>query len=470
MSFGSALMQTKMYSAEATAVVSTGINENIGLAFSADNLAKSKAKQYQTLANSRNVAESALRKANLIGSAEAQLGRVSVAVPLDTAQIKISVTRDKPDEARNLADAWIVALAENVDKVENQKVDDSEITPNLGEASRVSVIKILPLAQAVQPTSPSSPKPQLYAAFGGLTGLLLGLGLVALSAFFDRRIRSAKTLEEDFGLSVVGTIPLSESIGSSRVLDRFSATSRRTSNKDFRITEAFKELRTNLQFMKPDKPPRIIVVTSCTPGDGKSTVAANIAQTLAESGEMVVLVDCDLRRPTVARTFDLVDGVGLTDVIVGRASLDDVLQLTDAEERLMVLGSGPTPPNPIEILASDRLGEVFQELSEHRILIVDAPPLLPVTDAAILAARFDGALMVVNAGQTTKEELAKAVDSLTKVHGEILGVVLNRVPTSKSESGHYRYYGSSYSYGSQNGARKPKTRSRKLSRAEKIGA
>lgn len=187
-------------------------------------------------------------------------------------------------------------------------------------------------------------------------------------------------------------------------------------------------------------------MTSPAPDDGKSMAAANLALAIAEMGTRVILVDTDLRRPTVADTFGITVQAGLTDVIVGRASITDVLQQSALNKHLLVLPAGMTPPNPAELLGSEALSDLLKELAKHAIVILDAPPLLPVTDAAILAARYDGAILVITAGKTTLEELNKAISTLERVNGTRLGVIINRVPTKGADRGQYGYYAGQYAY------------------------
>ncbi|MEA5453393.1 polysaccharide biosynthesis tyrosine autokinase [Sinomonas sp. JGH33] len=452
--FAWTLTQAKMFTSEASGVVSTGVNENLGLALSADNLAKSKATQYKSMAESRTVAERAVKLAGLDATPAAALARVTTSVPLDTAQIKVSVSWGDPDGARLLADSWIAALGREVERVENQEVDGA----GANAAGARSVIKILAFSPATAPSAPSSPNVRIAAAVGLLGGLVLSLFYAFVRGFFDRRIRSAAVIEDEFKVPVVGTIPVSEAIGSSRTIERASTRSAAATN--FRINEAFKGLRTNLKFMSPDRPPRIITVTSSLPGDGKSTVADNLAIALAAGGEPVILVDGDLRRPTVAKTFSLVENVGLTDVIVGDAEVEDVIQDHADYPNLRILGAGPLPPNPSEILSSEKMHSTMRALARDHFVIIDSPPLLPVTDAAVLAARFDGALIVVSAARTKKDEFAKAVETLERVNGHVFGTVLNRIPTKKAEAAYYNYYGQSYYY-SDSAERRPSARKRK---------
>ncbi|WP_259608242.1 MULTISPECIES: CpsD/CapB family tyrosine-protein kinase [Microbacterium] len=215
--------------------------------------------------------------------------------------------------------------------------------------------------------------------------------------------------------------------------------SARHTKAGFAITEALRTLRTNLQFMDVDHPPRRIVVTSALPGDGKSTVAANLAAMLAANGEHVALIDGDLRRPTVAATMGLVPGAGLTDVLAGRAELIEVLQRAPHTPGLIVLGAGTIPPNPSELLGSDRMRAVLDELAQHAIVIIDAPPLLPVTDGVILTHQADGAIIVVTVGKTTYDLVDKATAALEKVNGRVLGLVLNRVPLTSAGAKYYAY-------------------------------
>lgn len=446
-----ATFQTELYASDASGIVSTGATENVGLSVAADNLAKSKATQYKVLAESPVVRDAALKKAGL----EPGPGSISVAVPLDTPEIRFRVVRDDPFDAARLADAYVEALGDSVSDIENQSLPGAESSPRTSGAVR-SVVRVVPLLKAEANEAPSYPPTPLALAAGALLGLLLGLTYTAARTIFDRRVRNVAVLEEDLGLSVVGLIPVHGGQGSRRLVGVQDARRIHDKNKPAMATnEAFKALRTNLRFMNPDHPPRVIAVTSPLPAEGKSTVAANLAETVAASGDQVILIDGDLRRPTVATSFDLIEGVGLTDVVVGRARVDEVLQDVSGTPNLKVLAAGPVPPNPSEILSSDRFKAVIDELAETAMIIIDAPPVLPVTDAAILSARFDGALLVVHAGSSTIDEIQRALMALERVHAKVLGAVLNRVPTSKGDGGGYGYYG--HYYYSSNAAEVPAT-------------
>jgi capsular exopolysaccharide synthesis family protein len=202
--------------------------------------------------------------------------------------------------------------------------------------------------------------------------------------------------------------------------------------------------------MNVDEPPRIIVITSPLPGEGKSTVTCSLAKALAASGHNVVAIDADLRKPSLIKTFGLVEGAGLTDVLVGRVALEDVLQQSGSTGRLHVLGPGALPPNPSELLGSRAMSNLITEMSHDATVLIDSPPLLPVTDASILAARTDGAIIVLRAGRTTSVHLKQAIQNLDRASGHALGLVLNRVPLRGAGRAYYGYQYAGY-YGDEVG-------------------
>ena len=208
--------------------------------------------------------------------------------------------------------------------------------------------------------------------------------------------------------------------------------------------EAFRALRTNLQFASPDKPVHTILATSTSPDDGKSTTIANLAVTFAAAGSTTILVDADLRRPHLHKLFGLSNEAGLTTLVTemarkeGSENVAPPLQATEVPN-LRVLTSGPVPPNPAEILASQRMADILTLLrNEAEYVLIDTPPVIAVTDAAVLAPRVDGVFLVVNAGKTRRDLAAKARDILQQVNANILGVVLNNAKLDKSA---YEYYG-----------------------------
>ncbi|GAB3633882.1 hypothetical protein GCM10027421_32350 [Microbacterium shaanxiense] len=291
------------------------------------------------------------------------------------------------------------------------------------------------------PSSPISPNTRLNLALGLLAGLALGLVYAFVRHTLDRRIRHQRDVERISGVAAIGVLPLEKAMaGTRQVIDFSLGTQHGVSHHTI---ESMRELRTNLQFIDVDNPPRVIVVTSAVPGDGKSTVAVNLASSLAAAGQRAILVDCDLRRPVIADIFGISRDVGLTDVLAGRAELQDVAHHPNNAVPLVVLGAGRIPPNPSELLGSRRMRDFLAEVSKSAIIILDSPPVLPVTDAAVLSAGADGVLVVVSSGKTTFDMLQRAIDSVARTSGRVLGVVLNKVPRKGAESAYYRreYYG-----------------------------
>lgn len=273
------------------------------------------------------------------------LGSITVKVPLNTAEIRVTAQSTDPATAQRVADAWVNGLAAQVEAIETAVPAVTEVAPT------ATAVRVLPLGKAVLPSSPTSPNTRLNLALGALVGLALGVAYAVIRRHLDRRIRKAADVERLFGVPVMGALPVDHRLdGKSTVLD--AGTEAQVRDAGGAMAEALRELRTNLSFLDVDQPPRIIVVTSSVQAEGKTTVTANLAVAMAAAGENVVVVDGDLRRPTLVDVFNLVPGAGVTDVLTGTAELADVLQPWGALPNLSVLGSGRIPPNPSELLGS----------------------------------------------------------------------------------------------------------------------
>ncbi|MGR0218608.1 polysaccharide biosynthesis tyrosine autokinase [Agromyces sp. ZXT2-6] len=425
--YGWTLLQTPVYVAGASGYVSSTGVEDLGTSTLGDSLARSKVPTYLEIAGWRTVAEHTIEELDLTTRPEDLVQRIEVSNPDGTTIIKVSAEGSSPDEARALAEAWIDGMKTEVDKV------DGDGTP--GSAP----VTILPGDEASLPNAPSFPDVQTAVIVGGIFGLGFGIAFALIRTVSDRRIRAAEDVESRTGVAVVGTIPIVPGLDDeTRLVDPATSASSGKGGT-FAVAEALRALRTNLQFMDVDHPPKTIVVTSPLPGDGKSTVACNLALTLAATGTTVVLVDGDLRRSTVAKTMGLPGGAGLSDVLAGRASLAEVLQRTPKSNNLLVLAAGSVPPNPSEVLGSERMHTLLADLTKHATVIIDAPPLLPVTDGAVLTHQADGALIVVTLRKTTFDLLDKALDTLRKARGRPLGIVLNRAPLRGADAAAYSY-------------------------------
>ena len=402
------LTQPKVYSANANGFVSTGPADNPALSSVNDQLAKSRATSYVDIATSRATAQAVIDDLGLDASPAGLVGSISVTQPKDTVLLKITANAGTPEEAQQLADAWVRALATQVQEIEDPK-----------DTGAPGVPQVLPIESAALPTAPSSPNPRLNLMLGAVLGLGLALGYAMLRHTVDRKLRTKEDIESKFKVSVVGGVPVSQVLAQDASGQAHIAVDAEViSAANGPASEAFRKLRTNLMYMNVDNPPRVVVVTSPLPGDGKSTVAANLAAAIDSSGENVVLIDGDLRRPTVATWFGLVEGVGLTDVLAGRIPVEDALQTPAEHPNLRVLGAGAVPPNPSELLGSQVMRQLLQKLSADALVLIDAPPLLPVTDAAVLTANADGALVVVSAGKTLDTQLGSALDHLVGRRGQ----------------------------------------------------
>lgn len=309
-------------------------------------------------------------------------------------------------------------------------------------------------AQLVTPasasTSPVKPTPVRNAAVALVAGVILGVCLAFLAEYLDDSIRVKDDLERAGGLATLGLIP---QVADWK--DRHRPLIVSVDQPKSPAAEAYRALRTSIQFMRLDRPLRVIQITSPAASEGKTTTVVNLATTLAAAGERVVVVDCDLRRPRVHEFFGLDNTIGFTSVLLGDLPLSASLQPIAGQEGLTVLASGPIPPNPAELLAGFRTREVLDALkSNSNIVLLDCPPVLPVTDAAVLGSRVDATVLVATAGRTSRKAVQRACETLRQVQGPLIGAVLNGVTGDDGYGYGYRY---SYGYtdaGSQDNGRK----------------
>jgi len=441
--------QPKVYAANSTGFVTTGQSDNPALASVNDQLAQSRATSYVDIAKSRATARDAAKDLGLNVDPAALVGKISVTQPLNTVLLQITAKASSPAAARDLADAWGKALATQVASIED---------PNQPNAAGIP--KVIPVDQAELPKSPVSPVPSRNLFLGFVVGCLLALAYAVVRGNLDRRLQSVEEIEKR-GIAVAGLVPTAKFLQrSTRDRVRVAVAEGGPKEGHAAAAEAFRKLRTNLTYMGVDNPPRVIVVTSPNASDGKSTVAANLAAALASTGQNVVPLDADLRRPNVAPAFGLPEGVGLTTALVGQISLQDALQLTSEESGLRVLGAGSIPPNPSELLGTKAMEHLVEELRADHHVIIDAPPLLPVTDAAVLARIADGALLVVAAGKTLDTELDASLEALRAVNANVLGAVMNRAGYLATGYYYAGYYGSTNS-----GRRRTSRRSRRQAKS-----
>ncbi|UNX55371.1 formate--tetrahydrofolate ligase [Georgenia sp. TF02-10] len=345
---------------------------------------------------------------------------VSVTVPPDTVILEITATDPSAETSADTANAVAAELTSAV----------GQLTPEQADGTEPVLATVMTPAEA--PGSPSSPNVPRNLALGLVLGLLLGYGVALLREITDTKVRDERDLAAVTDRPIVATIGYEQGTETQPVFVHDDPLGVRS--------EAIRRLRTNLQFVDLGDGVNSIVVTSSIAGEGKTTTAINLAVSLADAGARVALVDADLRRPSVAEYMGLEGGAGLTTVLIGRAEVQDVIQPW-RQTSVDVLPSGPVPPNPSELLGSRAMTALLEQLTRtYDVVLLDSPPLLPVTDAAVLSRLADGALVVVGADRIHKAQLADSLAAVDAVDARVLGVVLNKV--ERKERQDYYYYGS----------------------------
>lgn len=293
------------------------------------------------------------------------------------------------------------------------------------------------IAPAAASPEPVSPRPVRNGLLGLGVGLTFGIALAFALEHVDDSIKSKEDLERIAReLPVLGMIP-TVTIWKNRAQTRVLSQSDPTSS----VAEAYRSLRTSIRFTGLDRSMRTIQITSPNAAEGKTTTVANLAIALARAGERVVIVGCDLRRPRIHEFFDLPNDVGFMSVILGEMPLSSALQIVPNESRFKLLATGPIPANPSEVLSSNRAGQVLAALrKEFSIVLIDSPPVLPVTDAAVLSAHVDGTVLVAAVGTTTGKQVSRSLELLRQVGAPLVGMVLNGVG-AQGAYGYTGYYG-----------------------------
>jgi capsular exopolysaccharide synthesis family protein len=450
--------QPAVYQASATGLITAGKSADTTDASVNESLARSKVVSYAAIATSSSTAQQVVTNANLPVPVHPEfkdvnpgslISKISVSQPTDTVLIKIAARGPTPEAAQALADAWAQALAIQIEHVEHPNASEEMLQSGTLKGMHMEVYA------SAQPGAKVLPRTQVNLVVGLVLGMLLGFVYALIRKQFDRRLRNSEDVQKKFGIPVIGLIPQSSQVRQADGRQLFLAVTGAAASSSASTAEAFRKLRTNLAYMDVDHPPRVIVVTSPKQSDGKSTVAANLAAAIAIGGQPVTLIDGDLRRPTVADSLALVDGAGLTDVLVGRVKAEQVMQDHPDVPGLRVMASGAIPPNPSELLGSHVMASLIAELAKDAMVIIDAPPLLPVTDAAVLTRSADGAIVVITHGGTLDSELQASLNHISTVHGRTLGIVFNRM-RRRASGGYYGgdYY--RYEYKSNEGRRKSK--------------
>jgi capsular exopolysaccharide synthesis family protein len=414
------MLATPQYTATTKTFVSVQSGDTVGDLVQGSTYSQSQVRSYAQLATMPTVLDPVIDDLGLTVGPGALSGAISVSVPQNTVIISISVTDPSPERA--------AAIANGVASHLSQAVSDLAPTPATG----TDPIRLSTVAEAGVPKTPSSPNAKVNLAIGLVLGLALGVAAAVGQELLDTKVRTEEDLRKITDASVIGSIPLDGGAEQTPLVVQGSPQSPRA--------EAFRRLRTNLQFLDVGDRARAMVLVSAIPAEGKSTTAINLAITLADAGTRVALVDADLRRPSIAAYLGIEGSVGLTTVLIGQADLDDVLQPW-GNDCLHVLAAGQIPPNPSELLGSQAMSTVLKELTErYDVVLLDTAPLLPVTDGAILAKLAGGALVTVGAGTVTRHQVAEALGALDSVDARVLGIVMNRLSRQGDRYPYYDYY------------------------------
>jgi len=430
------VLSPKVYAAQTQFFVSTsGGDNNAGQLQQGNAFTQQRVKSYAQLLETPKVLSPVIDRLRLTETPDQLATRVTATVPLDTVLIEVTVTDGSPDQAALIAKTLGEQFPATIEELER-------VT-----AGQPSPVKVTLVREPQANTTPISPKPVRNLALGLVLGLLLGLGAALVRDLLDTTIKTPRDLEGVTDQTVIGAINFDADAAAHPLIVQVDQKGPRS--------EAFRSLRTNLRFVDAANHPKSIVVTSSLPGEGKTTTTANLALTLAAGGSRVCIVEGDLRRPRLLDYLGYEGSVGLTDVLISRADLGDVLQQFGSSS-LWVLGSGGIPPNPSELLGSPVMASTLKALeARFDYVLIDAPPLLPVTDAAVLSTHAGGALVVVGVGIVNKDHLRRALEALEAVNGNTLGLVLNRLP--RQDSGGYGTYAYDYSGDSPRASAKRQT-------------
>ena len=413
------LTASKMYTSEARLFVATTSQSNTSNAFSDAQFSSQRIATYVQLVNTRE----------LLADASEELGykvtksSVTASSPLNTVIIIISATDKNPNKASDITNVVSRLLGERIQELETPVGDFT--TTNV----KASVVE-----RAVPPTLPSSPRNKLDLAIGLLLGLAVGVSIALLIEALDNTIKTIDDVVTDSGMNPIGVIGFDPD-GSENPICMLKPHSIRS--------EAYRAIRANVQFVDVDNPPRVIVVASAVPGEGKTTSTINLAIAFAQAGHKVALIEGDLRKPRLAKYLGIDGSIGLTNVLANQISLGDAF-VSWNRGMLQVLASGPVPSNPSELLGSERMIQLVNHLrDEFDYVFIDGTPLLLVSDAAVVARISDGALLMTHFGDTTHSQLRRASEILRTVGARPLGPIVNFVPQDSSSYG----YGYGYGYG-----------------------
>ena len=371
---------------------------------------------------------------------KARLEQVKLLLPLyQQSYTDLVVYGKQVDAAKSTANSQLALLTTTqtlYQQIYQSVLSNLETVRLAGMENTPSVV---PIETAAIPEKPIRPRKLLNTALAGMVGLMLTTGILVLREYLDNTVKTSDDIEKLIGLSAIGYIA---EMQNKNVDETGLYVSKQPRSP---ISEAFRSLRTNIEFSAIDKPIKTILVTSPEPDTGKTTIAANLAIIFAQKGRRVLLLDADLRRPHVHRTMNLQNRVGLTDLLLENQSIENVSHKIDGSDSITVVTSGSLPPNPAELLGSARMERFLGELGENMdLVVIDSPPSI-VADAQVLAAKVDAILLVIQPGKTQKGLIKATIEILKRANARIIGVVVNRISRDRGDYySQYHYQGYDY--------------------------
>lgn len=461
--FGYASLQPKVYAASSSGYVTVGESGTVDV-LSGSTAAKERARSYAAIVSSEAVAQKIKQNTPELSLSTGQIRSSLTATAGDNAAlITVSAQASSPKNAQLLANSALQATADYIKEIEQNPGNAQALVNGDSNAAATppansNTVRVIPLNNASVNPPLVSPNYQQNTLIGAVIGLVVVYTAIFLRRALDQRIRTRDDATKATGASILGVLPVSEDLNEENIVNG--------DTDDHIAQESIRQLRTNLRFVNVDTPPRSFIVTSAVPGEGKSTVSLSLARSLADAGSPVILIDADLRRPTVAKKLKLDAKVGLTQVLAGQVEIANAVhQLGDSN--LFVLPAGRIPPNPSELLGSDKMRQLIKELSEEFIVVVDVPPLLPVTDASLLSHSVDGVILVGSIGRSHREQMTEASSILKKVNANLFGLVLNRAPRKGLGNSYYGFgyastyvgYATYYGYGKDGDKKSSKSKS-----------
>ncbi|MCY1159133.1 MAG: polysaccharide biosynthesis tyrosine autokinase [Citricoccus sp.] len=420
---GATALTKPTYTARTQIFVAVNSGETATDILQGSSFSEKRVTSYVTLAKSPRVLQPVIDELGLDFSPAALAATVEATAPPQTVLINLSASHEDPARSAEIANAVAESLIATVYAVEDP------------EGGGDPLVDLSVVESADVPVSPSSPRVALNLVLGLVVGAALGVAFALLRSLLDSRIRSREDVERVTDAPVLGAFADHKDAEDEAIISLDDQFDPRAEN--------YRQLRTHLKFTNVDGGTQSVVVTSPIPGEGKTTTACNLGIMLAESGSRVLVIDADLRRPRVAKTLGLEGAVGLSTVLSGQIGLEDAIQTWGPDGELEVLSSGEIPPNPSELLGSDAMRRLMHQLEgRYDVVLLDAPPLQPVTDPTVLAAMASGVLLVTRVdGYVHREQLQGGLDSLESVDARLLGLVLTRVPNQRGT-----YYAYQYAY------------------------